>query len=136
MIEVQLPDRELENQAYTGIHHGTFTEGQWTAAGTIMGCGIMQLYGLWNAENPQAKVSLEKLKERLSKDASSPQWIKNSRSPIPCRTFIAMIGTYKLRPDQSRLKAIKDLGFIELTEYDNAAHQGTTDRQKLFILTW
>jgi hypothetical protein len=94
----------------------------------------MQLYGLCAAESPQAKPALEKLKKRLEEDASSPLW---HRGVLPCRTLIGMIGFYGGYSSVSqKLNALKDLGFTELATYPNAAHPKTTDKQKLFILTW
>jgi len=133
MIELSPIPEELERGDYTGRHHGVFKEGPWIAAGTIMGCGIMQLYGLCTAELPQAKPALEKLKKRLEEDASSPLWV----GKLPCRTLIGMLGFYgdSLNISQ-KLNALKDLGFTELATFPNAAHPKTTDKQKLFILTW
>lgn len=115
-----------------GNHHGVFKEGPWTAAGTIMGCGIMQLYGLSNAGSESAKPALEKLKKRLEEDARSPLWRGGC---LPCRTLIGMLGYYSYT-DKTKFQVLKDLGFVELATYDNAAHQMSKDKQKLFILTW
>lgn len=124
--QVEIPKEQ------SGNHHGVFKEGPWTAAGTIMGCGIMQLYGLYMANTPSAKPALEKLKKRLEEDAQSPTW---QGGRLPCRTLIGMLGFYQ-GDSGAKFQVLKDLGFVELATYDNAAHPMSKDKQKLFILTW
>jgi hypothetical protein len=135
--------------------HGTFREGIWTVTGLITGCGLMQISGLEHACNPQAAAALKKLKKRLEKDASSPQWLKGrsgfgSPKPLKCRTLIGTLGSYyygdihvhiHVRIYGDILGALKDLGFECLCVYPNASHIGlgfdeSKSQQKLFMLQW
>lgn len=85
---------------------------------TIMGCGIMQIYGVCGLYSNKS-LTKEKFLEAL-------QPIKDAN----CGTIIATLGNNYYYAEDKLL----ELGFVKISEYPNLKHR-PGDRQRLYILT-